>query len=101
MGKMFKYQRPMEYRGERYSYDFDYEIEDERIDKALIEILVDYYFGDILVKYPELEKQFEKKVVDCMKELNARDRLVDAFEEELKEIFKEEALESEGGNYYD
>lgn len=79
-------------------YDFEYTPNNSDFSEAVVEIVTDYYFGEIIKKNPELKEELKNKVSDLISEMDFEDDLAEAFEDDLKEWFKDEAQESES-NY--
>lgn len=96
-----RYERWLGLDGEYGSYYFDYEIEEKDLEEAVVNMVLDNYYGNILDKYPHLRKELYQNVKctileACQKEkISECKELLDWYEDFLKEEFKEEALASE------
>lgn len=64
---------------------FEYEVEDNKLFKALLELINDYYFES---------KANLKNIKSFITDFGMLDDLIEGFEEELKEYFEEEAIDS-------
>jgi hypothetical protein len=93
------YDRDGEYDGDE-GYNFSFEPLQEDFSNALVSIVTDYYFKDTIKKNPDMREELESRVRELIEDYDFEDALADAFEEELKEWFEDEAQESEG-DYYD
>lgn len=102
MSKTFRYFRKTgevidrlgEWDGDE-GYNFDYTPDDSDFSHAIVEVVTDYYFGDIIKNCPDIEKELKNKVSNLISEMDFEDDLAEAFEDELKEYFEDEAQESE------
>lgn len=96
-----KYERWLGLDGEYGSYLFDYEIEDDDLEKAVVGIVLNNYYDNILEKYPHLREELYQSVKytileACQKEkISECKELLDWYKDDIKEIFQEEALASE------
>lgn len=78
-------------------YDFEYEPESQDLHDALVEIVTNYFYEDILKVFPELKEKLAKKVEEIIDKHDLEDDLAEAFEEELTDWFEYDAQASEGG----
>ena len=76
--------------------DFEYEVDSSSIREALSEIITDDYFSKIpaVKNNKELKSEIEKAVASFIGDNDLEDDLADAYEDELKEHFEEEAFDS-------
>lgn len=75
--------------------EFDYEVEDKDLLPVIVDLLFDDYFGDD--KVVKSNKEFENSVKENLKNLIEEQDMIgvlaDNYEDTLKEVFQEEALE--------
>ncbi len=97
-----QYRRPVNINGEiEYEYDggdgydFDYTPDSKDLREALVEVVINYYFGEQIRKNPSCEKNYKYLVEQLVDGDYCEDVLLDSFEEELKDYFEDEAQESE------
>jgi hypothetical protein len=76
-------------------YHFNYEPDSENYSKAVINVVTEYFSDFITKNCPELKDELRERVAELIKEHDLEDALADAFEDELKEYFEREALDSE------
>lgn len=69
---------------EDYADEFEYEVEDEDLLNAIIELVNSYYFNN-RIKGKDLK--------NFLRDLDVLDELFDMFEDELKDYFEERAME--------
>ena len=82
-----EYSDEFEYDGD----DFDYEVDDEKLLDAVVDLIKEYYFdGKLNVK------QFKSFVRD----FGNLDELADGFYDELKERFEDDAMDYYKDNYW-
>jgi hypothetical protein len=75
-------------------YDFDYEVEDSKVESALTEIIFQDNFSDITGDKEEREK-IRQGLKDFLSGLDLTDEIGDVYYDELKDYFESEAQESE------
>ena len=77
----------------------EYEVDSSSIREALSEIITDDYFSKIpaVKNSKELKSEIEKAVASFIDDNDLEDDLADAYEDELKEHFEEEAFDSLDG----
>lgn len=92
MSKKFRYTKFTKYHYCEFSdeweedgVEFDYEVEDDR----LLDVVVD------LLYYEQFEGKIEKEeLIAFIKEFDLLDKIVDGYEDKLKDIFEKEAFEN-------
>lgn len=75
--------------------EFDYEVENKDLLPAIVDLLVDDYFMDDngVMHNEELRKAVKEKLSKLIEENDLVEQLADQYEDTLKEIFQDEALE--------
>ena len=66
-------------------FEFEYDVDIDDIEKALFELVNDYYFDGKLDR---------KNFANFMRDFDMTDMLIDGFEDELQDYFEQEALDS-------
>ena len=76
--------------------EFDYEVEDEDLLPVIVDLIFNAYFGDdkLVMKDKEFEKLLKQKLSTLIEENDMIGMLADNYEDELKEVFYNEAMES-------
>ena len=92
--KTFTYTKITSSHGdEDYGYEFNYTVEREDLLDAVVDIAYRAYFSDCLlvVNKDNVKREFKRFISDT----DILDALVDYYEDELKDYFKEKAFEQE------
>jgi hypothetical protein len=76
--------------------DFDYEVKDKDLLSVIVDLMFDAYFSDdkLAMKDKEFEKSLKQKLSTLIEENDMIGMLADNYEDELKEAFYNEAMES-------
>lgn len=102
MGKTFTYTKFTKHHycdfsdeWEEDGVDFDYEVEDKDLLPVLVDLLVDDYFVDDngVMHNEELKKSVKAKLATLIEENDLIGTLAENYEDTLKEIFQDEAME--------
>ena len=95
MSKMFTYTKVYaEYydrkrdKTEYYGHEFEYEVDDAELIEAVISFIIEDYFEGKATKNLELGLKY------FIKDFGLLDELVEGYEDGLKDIFEQEALDS-------
>jgi hypothetical protein len=102
MGKTFRYTKITgqyycaysdEY--EQDGVEFDYEVENEQLLPVLVELMFEEYFGEdsVVCADEELAKGVKEKLSKLIDEQDMVGMLADSYEDALKEIFYDEAMD--------
>ena len=75
---------------EQDGIEFDYTVEDKDLLPEIVDLVFDDYFGGVDGDKNAIKEKL-KKLID---EQDFLEQLVDSYEDTLKEIFKDEAMES-------
>lgn len=102
MSRSFTYTKVTGYRYCLYSddweqdgIDFNYEVSDSKLLKAIVNMIYDEYFEPckLFSKQEDFEKIMKDQIRTLIEQEDILDILVENYEESLKEIFEQEALE--------
>lgn len=102
MSKTFRYTKFTKYHYCDYSdeweedgVEFDYEVEDKDLLPVIVNLLVDDYFSDDndVMHNEDLRKSVKENLKKLIDEQDMVSILADNYEDTLKEIFREEAME--------
>lgn len=76
--------------------EFDYEVDDEDLLPAIVDLLVDDYFMDDngVMRNEELRKAVKERLSKLIEENDLVEPLADQYEDTLKEIFQDKAMDS-------
>ena len=74
------------YETEEITYEADY----DEVENAIVDIIAKGYFKNVVID----KQTFKKQLKDFLSDLDINDQLEEVFEDDLKEYFREEALES-------
>ena len=74
---------------EEYGCEFDYEVDNEDLLDAVVDLLIEEYFESI-----DVTNNVRQKLRCMITDFDMLDEFADAYEDSLKEMFEEEALES-------
>ena len=66
---------------------FSYDVDDDKLKKALLNLIDEYYFED---------KLDYKNFMKLVRDFDLLDALIEGFEDDLKDYFEEEAFDSLG-----
>lgn len=101
MSKVFRYEKigrkvNLKDRYEEYGDEFGYKVEDNELLEEVVNVVFDDYFDDGSgVRYNvDIRKLIEKGIKNFVKDFGFLDDIVDAYEDCLKEIFREEAFDN-------
>ena len=78
---------------EQDGIDFDYEVKDRDLLPEVVRLVFKDYFGDIGFNEGEIKEGLAKMI----EEQDLLDQLADQYEDTLKEIFQDEAMDSYEG----
>jgi hypothetical protein len=76
------------------SIDFEYEVDDDKLLDDIVDLLYNEYFEDKLFASEEKCKQFKKAFGNLISDFDFLDDLVDKYEDTIKDMHEEEALNS-------
>ena len=74
------------YETEEITYDADY----NEVENAIVDIISKNYFKNVVID----KQTFKKQLKDFLSDLDINDQLEEVFEDDLKEYFREKALEN-------
>lgn len=72
--------------------EFEYEVSSKKCIEAISDILIEEYFYDF-----EDKKEIKSRLQDMISDNDMEETLAERYEEELKDIFREEAFDNFGG----
>ena len=80
---------------EQDGVEFDYEVSNSRLLPVLVDLMFEEYFGEEqkVAQNKEMEKLMKAKLKEMIEGQDMVERLAENYEEMLKEVFQEEALE--------
>lgn len=102
MSKTFRYTKFTKYHYCEFSdeweedgVEFDYEVEDRDLLREIVNLLFDDYFGDdkVICESGERTKEVKERLARLIEENDLIGAFADEYEDTLKEIFQEEAME--------
>lgn len=102
MSKKFTYTKFTKYcycgysdEWEEDGIEFDYEVEDKDLLPVIVDLLFEDYFGknELYCNNKEIVKSLKENLTKMIKESDLIETFADQYEDELKEIFKKEALD--------
>ena len=98
--KTFTYTKITSSHGdEEYGYEFEFEADSDALLDAVVDIVYRAYFSDCLWGVNNYNfKRFISELKRFINNTDILDALVEYYEDELKEYFKEEAFEQEEDN---
>ena len=74
---------------EEYGCEFDYEVDNEDLFDAVVDLLIEDYFESI-----DVTNNVRQKLRCMITDFDMLDEFADAYEDSLREMFEEEALEN-------
>lgn len=74
---------------EEYGFEFDYEVDDNDLLDAVVDLLIGDYFDNM-----DVVNNVRQKLRCMIRDFDMLDEFADAYEDSLKEMFEEEALEN-------
>lgn len=86
----------MEWDGDE-GYDFDYEVEADRVEEALADLTFNDYFFDQTINN-ETALKIKQKLKNFISDIDLSSELSDFYGDRLKDYFEQEAQESENGD---
>ena len=102
MSKTFRYTKFTGYHYCQYSdeweedgVDFDYEVDDDKLLPKIVNLLFEDYFGDdkVICDSEERTKEVKERLTRLIDESDLVEEFADQYEDTLKEIFQDEALD--------
>ena len=102
MSKKFRYTKFTKYHycdfsdeWEEDGIEFDYEVEDRHLLPKIVDLLFDDYFGDdkAICDSEERTKEVKERLKRLVDESDLIGTFADQYEDTLKEIFEQEAME--------
>lgn len=102
MSKKFTYTKFTKYcycgysdEWEEDGIEFDYEVDDRDLLPVIVDLLFDDYFGDDkkICESKERKKEVKERLTRLIQESDLIGTFADQYEDSLKEIFQNEALE--------
>lgn len=81
---------------EEFGDDFDYTVDDEDLLDAIVDFVFSDYFKDTeLVDYSDYERTVKNGLKEFINDNDILDQLVENYEDELYDYFRDEAFEDE------
>ena len=76
--------------------DFEYEVDDDELLPEIVDLVFDDYFGDdkVVCDSEERTKDVKKRLKRLIEESDLIDIFADQYEDTLKEIFQDEAIDA-------
>ena len=102
MSKTFRYTRitSREYdcykdKYEEYGDEFEYEVENMDLLPVIVDLLFEEYYevNNAICENEELVKSIKKSIKNMVGDFDLTEHFADAYENELKEIFRDEAMD--------